>query len=193
MGRMTPEEDLDAVVAVAAALSAGDRGASDAAAATLARELTPRPKRASIPPSLALSVHIRDQWHCRYCGLRVVLPAALRLISMAYPQEFPYNRNWRWDSTHPVYNISGATVDHLHAYATEGNDLAPENLMTACWVCNTRKSNLSLEQLGWTLRPRQPSEWQGLTEFMWPMWEALGQPDVSPGIAEWMGLVPNSR
>lgn len=189
---MTPEGDLDAVVAVAAALSAGDRGAADVAMSTLVRELTPRPKRAAIPPALALSVFTRDQWHCRYCGQRVVLPAVLRLISKTYPQQFPYHPHGKLDSTHPVYS-SSASVDHLHPYSVDGNNLAPENLITACWVCNLRKSNLSLDQLGWTLLPVERSEWKGLTDLMQPIWEARGRPKISPPDKTWLRLLTQTR
>lgn len=186
---MTPDDDVDAVAAVAAALAAGDRVAADTAVAKLERELKPRPSRSAVPPRIAFSVFTRDQWHCRYCGQRVVLSAALRLISGQYPRQFPYHPHGKWDSTHPVYNTSLASIDHLNPYSVDGNNNALTNLITACWVCNIRKSNLTLEQLGWTLIPVEPSDWKGLADLMKPIWEALGHPELSSPDKAWLGLL----
>jgi len=53
----------------------------------------------------------------------------------------------------------------------------PKNLVTACWTCNQRKANLSLEQLGWRLRPVPALGWDGLTGAYPKLWELAGRPD----------------
>ncbi len=61
-----------------------------------------------------------------------------------------------------------------------GSWLDQENLVTACWPCNTGKADLRLEEVGWTLLSEEDvrSDWDGLTSATNHLWERAGQPDV---------------
>ena len=58
-----------------------------------------------------------------------------------------------------------------------GDWLDESNLVTACWPCNARKADFSLEQLGWVLLEVDPgSGWHGLTPRYRDLWRAAGEP-----------------
>jgi hypothetical protein len=100
---------------------------------------------------------------------------ALALASSPYGPIFPRNSQWRIAETHPAFWWQSGTNDHIfpRSRGGEANDL--ENLVTACWPCQQRKSNHTVAELGWKLRPilpgapaigSQATEWDGLLELM---------------------------
>lgn len=60
--------------------------------------------------------------------------------------------------------------------------------MTACWPCNAKKSDLTLEQLGWTLLPITDESWDGLAGYYPGLWKAAGEPDPQLHLS-WMAAV----
>jgi len=160
------------------ALLAGDRTAADEAMIAIAFRRMQTEHRASLPVSLQASVMQRDGFACRYCERRTVPPVVLRVFAVLFPTEFPYHPNWRRDSTHVAFWQIASSVDHLVAGTEGGLWTDPDNLVNACWTCNIRKSNLSLDDLGWSLRPLR-SGWDGLTRLYPGLWAAAGSPDPS--------------
>ena len=69
-----------------------------------------------------------------------------------------------------------AVVDHVVPGSLGGAWLEESNLVTACWPCNARKGDLTLEQLGWQLRAVDESSWDGLSGFYRDLWEIAGKP-----------------
>jgi hypothetical protein len=62
----------------------------------------------------------------------------------------------------------GATIEHVKAFST-GGACSEENLCTACWKCNVRKSAAAMEE--WEKRKKrkpikgkygEPKDWDGL-------------------------------
>jgi hypothetical protein len=90
--------------------------------------------------SVITKVYARDCYQCRYCGERVILTAVMRLVSVLYPDQFPYHPNWKADSTHPAFISRSATLDHVQPIADGGDPVDLDNLVTACWTCNRRKA-----------------------------------------------------
>jgi hypothetical protein len=39
-------------------------------------------------------IYIRDRFHCRYCGCRVIPTQVMRLVAAIFPEDFPYHPNW---------------------------------------------------------------------------------------------------
>lgn len=78
--------------------------------------------------------------------------------------------------THPAVAAVSSTVDHVVPAAAGRQWLAESNLVTACWPCNARKADLTLEQLRWQLRPRQESAWDGLAGSYRQLWEIARKP-----------------
>jgi 5-methylcytosine-specific restriction endonuclease McrA len=143
--------------------------------------------------SVIARIYARDRYQCRYCGERVILTAVMRLLSVLYPDPFPYHANWKADSTHPAFVSRSATLDHVQSIADGGDPVALENLVTACWNCNRRKGDLRLAELGWSLIEPRDKQWRGLTELFRPLWEAAGQPPLSETDRAWMRAVERAR
>jgi 5-methylcytosine-specific restriction endonuclease McrA len=116
----------------------------------------------------------RDGLQCRYCGGQVMPVALMSLLACIYPQQLPFVDTYK--AVHPAFWTRGAEADHLVPGARGGNWLDPENHVTACARCNTAKSDLTLDEIGWTLLPRARSRWDGLTRFYEPLWVRAGRP-----------------
>lgn len=196
-----PEPENDVAIRprdVVTCLARGDRGAASAQIAPLAgvtcvtHTIVRMPVRGRggwpvgsgaltrTPPQQSIAmVYVRDSFTCRYCGRWTVPTQILRLISVAFPVEFPFHPNWRRDvAPRPYWDIS-TSVDHVHAVATGGDAQEPANLATACARCPYQKSSLPLEVLGWELSgPRDPGAWDGLMSEYCALWEATGRPDA---------------
>jgi 5-methylcytosine-specific restriction endonuclease McrA len=112
------------------------------------KEVTKR----TVTQAQALDVYFRDKFTCRYCGTKVVFPGTLRLMSILIPEDFPYHPNWKTDKTHPAYWELVASCDHLVPVARGGGS-GMDNLVTACYRCNSSKANWTVEELGWGARP----------------------------------------
>ncbi len=106
----------------------------------------------------------RDGFIDRYSGEKLVNPGMLRVMSEKMPEEFPFQAHWKTDECHMAYWDYQPTVDHIFPVALGGAD-APENWVSTSMVNNSAKSNFTLEQLGWTLKPAGKIEdWDGLSQ-----------------------------
>lgn len=169
--------------------ASGDRDAARQALQPIA--FVPPPPRDGGEPSITLKADVfeRDRYQCRYCGRRVVLIEAMRLVSRVFPDLFPYHTNWAADQCHGAYWLVAPNADHVVPLAAGGRSRDPENLATACPACNATKGNLPLEVLGWPmLKPADPS-WHGLADWYWPAWDALSRPKVTPDEQTWLNTV----
>lgn len=105
----------------------------------------------------------RDGFIDRYSGEKLVNPGMLRVISEKMPTEFPYQAHWKTDECHIAYWDFQPTVDHIYPIALGGAD-SPENWASTSMINNAAKSNFTLEQLGWTLKPiGNIHQWDGLS------------------------------
>lgn len=148
----------------------------------------PAPRRTERWPatSVIARVYARDRYQCRYCGEKTILTPVMRLLSRLFPEEFPMHPNWKGDETHPAFVSRSTTLDHVQPIAGGGDPLDEGNLVTACWGCNRRKGDLTLEELGWELREPADPHWRGLTELYEPAWTAAGRPKLSETEMTWM-------
>jgi len=62
------------------------------------------------------------------------------------------------------------TIDHV-VPLSRGGKCSWDNMVTACYSCNNKKGNRSLEQLGWKLRvpPKEPGKFNMLFKFDIPL------------------------
>jgi hypothetical protein len=132
----------------------------------------------------SVRVFMRDGFIDRYSGDRLVFPGALRLISSCLPEVFPYHPNWKMTETHIAYWELSPTVDHVVPVARGGPD-REDNWATTSMLRNSAKANWLLEELGWTLRPIEVSDWDGLAG--WFREYVSAHPDTlnEPAIRKW--------
>jgi len=161
---------------VVARLVANDRAGAERRMTEIAHERVAVTKRPSMPRTLMVSVYRRDSWTCRYCEQRTIFYPVMPLLGLIFPEQFPYHPNWKAGHTHPAIVALSSTVDYVVPGAAGGEWLAESNLVTACWPCNARKADLTLEQLRWQLRPPQESAWDGLAGSYRHLWEIAGKP-----------------
>jgi 5-methylcytosine-specific restriction endonuclease McrA len=162
----------------------------DAAAELLAPIAYPRREvevRSEPSETVIAAIYRRDHFCCRYCECRVIPTQIMRLVSEVFPDDFPYHPNRKGGQTHPAITSRSATLDHVLAWTLGGRNDS-ENLVCACWICNRIKGDLTLDQLGWELRPiASDSEWDGLTRYYKQLWELAGCPKTADH-AFWMRL-----
>jgi 5-methylcytosine-specific restriction endonuclease McrA len=137
-------------------------------------------RRPGVSTATRVAIHRRDCWTCRYCRARTVAPPVLRFLSEIYPQEFPHHPNWKAGQVHPAYLLVSTSLDHVDPGARGGSWLEDDNLVTACWPCNTGKADLRLEEVGWKLLDQHEvrSNWDGLSDATEALWERAGRPDI---------------
>jgi 5-methylcytosine-specific restriction endonuclease McrA len=175
-------EHLERVVA---ALASGDVEAARAALEPIAYPRRDVPRRTMPSAAIVASIYRRDRFQCRYCGCRVIPSPIMRLLSQFFPESFPYHQNWKGGATHPAVASRSPSLDHVVPWAG-GGDNDPGNLVCACWVCNSVKGDLTLEQLGWELLPiSDDAGWDGLTRYYAALWRLADEP---PGHATWVRL-----
>lgn len=176
--RLMPDRDdyPEVIAAIVAQLVSGDRPGAERGMAEIAYARRTVSRRPAIPPPLKIQVFCRDRWTCRYCGRRTIFYPVMHLLGVIFPDYFPYHSNWKAGQTHPAVARCTAVVDHVIPGALGGEWLEQNNLVTACWPCNARKGDLTLEQLGWPLRAVDESSWDGLSGFYRDLWRIAGKP-----------------
>jgi 5-methylcytosine-specific restriction endonuclease McrA len=164
---------------VAATLGDDQPRASEILAAIGQRRIEIERRRAT-PIAVKVAIHRRDSWTCRYCRARTIAPPVLRFLSEVCPDEFPYHPNWRAGQVHPAYLLVSASLDHVDPGGRGGSWLDEDNLVTACWPCNTGKADLRLEEVGWAILSEADvrRDWDGLSSATNSLWERAGRPDI---------------
>jgi hypothetical protein len=169
----------EAVKALVEASVAAERSAVESALAAVEHRVLDIDPRRGVPFADTVAVFQRDCWTCRYCGGHTIAPPVVRALSSLYPDSFPYHPNWKAGQVHPAYLLLSTSLDHVNPVGRGGSSGGHDNLVAACWPCNSGKADLTLDELGWELRPgvAVQSDWDGLTGSYSGLWEAAGQPD----------------
>lgn len=111
------------------------------------------------------NLHLRDGYHCRFCGIPVVRKEIRQRIRNMFPNTLRWGiTNWE---CHAAFQAMWAQYDHLVPHARGGtNELA--NVVVTCAPCNFGRMDHCLEEVG-LLNPlaREPvrSGWDGLERF----------------------------
>jgi hypothetical protein len=173
---MAEQDHPTALAAIVGQLVRGNQAGAerDMAGITYARRTISR--RPVVPRPLMISVFRRDCWTCRYCGTRTIFYPVMPLLGVIFPEQFPYHTHWKAGQTHPAVAACSAIVDHVVPGSLGGAWLEESNLVTACWPCNARKGDLTLDQLSWRLRHVEESSWDGLSGSYRQLWEIAGRP-----------------
>lgn len=172
-----PTSDLpDVLHVIVDALANGRNDEAAESMQGIAFQKREAPKRRSPRAKDLAAIYDRDRYLCRYCGTKTVLTPVMHLLSKAFPEQFPFHPNWKTTETHPAYWALSATHDHVVPISRGGDSLDHSNIVTACWPCNTRKSGLLIEDIGFVLREPEESPWRGLADLYRPLWAASGRP-----------------
>lgn len=119
----------------------------------------------SYTKSKMLEIFLRDGFIDRYSGYKLIFPPVLRLLSIKFPDSFPFHKNWKMSECHIAYWELMPTIDHIKPIAQGGtND--DSNLICTSMIRNSAKSNFTLKQLGWEIQPQgNLDEWDGLVHW----------------------------
>jgi hypothetical protein len=87
---------------------------------------------------------------------------------------------WKAGQVHPAYLLVSTSLDHVDPGGRGESWRDEQNLVTACWLCNTGRADLRLDKVGWALLDvaEVQSEWDGLSGTTGPLWERAGRPDI---------------
>jgi hypothetical protein len=111
-------------------------------------------------------LHLRDGYHCRFCGIPLVRKEIRDYLKKHYPSALPWGRTNA--TQHAAFQAMWAQYDHVLPYANGGkNDL--ENIVVACAPCNFGRMSYTLEEVGLSdPRAREPvrSSWDGLERLL---------------------------
>lgn len=120
------------------------------------------------------------------------LPSVIRLkyfVKVPYRARLPLNRRavlTRDDHTCQFAGCDrrGTTIDHIRP-RSRGGKHEWTNVVAACQKCNAKKSDKTLEELGWSLK-RKPYTPKGT---MWMVIGTVPKEDWEPYIASWSAAV----
>jgi HNH endonuclease len=112
-------------------------------------------------------LHVRDGYHCRFCGIPVVRAAIRNRLRKLYSDALPWPTHSN-KGQHPAFQAMWAQYDHVLPHARGGaNDF--ENIIVTCAPCNFARMNYTLEEVGLAdPRMREPirTSWDGLERLL---------------------------
>jgi 5-methylcytosine-specific restriction endonuclease McrA len=123
-------------------------------------------QKARMPPASARrELHLRDGYHCRYCGIPLIREDIRQRFRKVYPELLIWGR--RNIEQHAAFQAMWAQYDHVVPHSAGGsNEMA--NVIVTCAPCNYAKMECTLEEAGLLdPRMREPrrSAWDGLERF----------------------------
>lgn len=147
------------------------------------RNLLPKDLASRRMPGIKVirSLYERDGYRCRYCGTRVVLPEARKVFLKLLPDVARGKHDKHGavaipggadaasgKARHCGFSVLQASVDHVLPYRRGGSN-EPDNLVTACGVCQFGRSNWLLSEveiLDPFERPPSVDQWDGLKRVL---------------------------
>ena len=116
--------------------------------------------------SLESQIYNRDNWHCRYCGVKVISKKARNVFRKFFPQEARTGRTN--EDNHFGLATLTVSIDHVLPYKRGGTS-DPDNLVTACGPCQFGRGHWLLEEVELEdprLMPSIKSSWDGLVRIL---------------------------
>jgi 5-methylcytosine-specific restriction endonuclease McrA len=111
-------------------------------------------------------LHLRDGYHCRFCGIPVIRKEIRERLRKLYPRLSLWGRTNA--ECHAALQATWAQYDHILPHSRGGdNDL--RNIVITCAPCNFGRMSYTLEEVGLAdARTREPviSAWDGLERLI---------------------------
>jgi len=114
------------------------------------------------------SLHLRDGYHCRFCGIPVIRSEVRARIRKVFPLALQWGK--QNIAQHAGFQAMWAQYDHILPHAKGGNN-GLDNVVVTCAPCNFGRMSYTLEEVGLAdPRQRAPvvSSWDGLERFPQP-------------------------
>ncbi len=132
-------------------------------------------------------VLVRDGFLCRYCGARLYLGPAVKLLDLCAPDLELYDRHGKAEPLRHLW----ATVDHVKPLQEGGTDCL-ENLVACCVRCNSSMTGSLQGERAFAIEPG----WTGYAECFLALadrfQEELTETDLQWKRAlEWAGVTAN--
>jgi 5-methylcytosine-specific restriction endonuclease McrA len=146
--------------------------------------------------SVEAKVFARDGWQCRYCGVRVVLPKARRILVDTFPDVVCWSGKDK--DLHAAFYALSAVADHVVPH-TLGGGSDENNLVTTCQCCNYGKGDRLLAEVGLIdprTRPVVVNGWDGLERVLSlpePKRNDEPVPDASINMVAWAIMARGSE
>jgi len=103
-------------------------------------------ERARMPSSeLRRMLHIRDGYHCRFCGTPVIRRQVRKRLVSLYPTAVPWGS--RNADKHAAVSVMEAQYDHVVPHSRGGRN-EHGNLVLTCGPCNYGRGAFTLEEMG---------------------------------------------
>lgn len=141
-----------------------DREEAQDAVRQLDTPLVANAGRMQVSASVQASVFLRDRFICRYCSRKTIFGPVLRLVSLMAPTAMRYHPHWKMTECHIAFWRESTSCDHVIPVARGGSS-KPDNLITACYMCNSIKQNWLVEELRWNVLPVWDTDWDGLIRY----------------------------
>jgi len=117
---------------------------------------------------LKRQLHIRDGYHCRFCGIPVVRLEVRDRFRVLYPNAVKWISKYGPGDKHAAFLAIWAAYDHLQPHS-RGGRTEMANLVVACAPCNFGRGEYTIEEFGLSnplARDPIRSTWDGLERFL---------------------------
>jgi 5-methylcytosine-specific restriction endonuclease McrA len=98
------------------------------------------------PAKIQNEVFLRDSYHCRYCGGKLLSQEFIRMFINKIDSPL-FKRGETNLTTHGIIHITWPVADHVIPW-NKGGKTSLENLVSACAPCNYGKDGYTIKQLG---------------------------------------------
>jgi len=124
--------------------------------------ILPKEKARMPDTQMKKALHLRDGYHCRFCGIPVIHADIRKFLHKIYPNAIPWgNTN---ATQHAAFQCMWLQYDHVVPHSAGGENTL-DNLVVTCGPCNFGKMEFLLEELNLS-DPRDfapiQSQWDGL-------------------------------
>jgi 5-methylcytosine-specific restriction endonuclease McrA len=121
-------------------------------------------------------LHMRDGFHCRFCGVPVIRKEVRDHLKKLYPEAVKWGRTN--SEQHAAFQALWLQYDHVLPHSRGGNN-SIENIVITCAPCNYVRMDNLVHEMGLSdpfSRPPIQSDWDGLERILKSIKSELSTP-----------------